>query len=94
VVAARALDLFWGKWLVLQSGIAENPGLGERGGRTYPRFVSPFDRFDQVGVVLGAVLAFAVLLGVVLVVFGSIWKFALILAGLVAITLIAKNAVR
>jgi hypothetical protein len=56
--------------------------------------VNRFDRFDEVGVVLGVVLAFAVLLGVVLVVFGSIWKFALILAGLVAITLIAKNAVR
>jgi hypothetical protein len=56
--------------------------------------VNRLDRLDESGVLFGAVVAFAVLLGVILAVSGSLWEFALIVVAVVAITLIVRSALR
>jgi hypothetical protein len=56
--------------------------------------VNRLDRREHRGVLAGAVVAFAVLLGMILAVSGSLWEFALISVALVAITLIVRNTLR
>ena len=52
------------------------------------------DRLDQDGVLVAAVVAFAVLLGAILAVSGSLWEFALIVVAVLGIAVLVRNALR